>query len=196
MPIIRRVVYAKLRGELEDQLRESNLARQRQGLPPEKPPSRTLYVETLEGHELVTHPVFQVAPLNDAFRDRLARERDLTVRSIRLERHGAPEALILQLPARFLAAWRGLPVPRRFEDSFTQICRVPPHWIDWIGMSRDRTWVWAGLPAPNPAKADVPALGLYVNLLCGLDETGAPPSTAPQGPIPDGDAEALSDLAP
>lgn len=195
MPIIRRVIYANLSYDLKGKLDERNLERRRQRLRPEKPPGRQLFVERLEGHALPWLPVFQVAPLAQHFREIIAKERDLLIKEVRLERDRDPEAIIIKLPQHFVKAWQGLQIPSQGEYSFTRLLQVPIYSSDWLGMSRDKTWVTSKLHDP-PELEDVRALSLYVNQLVGLDENGVPPRRPRQRPIPDDDAEALGDLAP
>jgi hypothetical protein len=195
MPIRRRVVPVYLSFAQEELLDRRNLARRRRGLPSEQPPRRQLFVEQLEGHTLLFLPVFQTAPLNRTFREIIARERDLPIKTVRLERGLDPEAVIIKPPLRLLKAWRGLLIPDRRENSFTQTHHLPVFDDRWIGMTRDRTWVDNGPLGPSQLE-DVGALSLYVNQLVGLDENGAPPRRPRQGPIPDDDAAALENLVP
>jgi len=195
MPITRRVIYANLSYDLKWKLDERNLERRRERLRPERPPGRQLFVEMLEGHALPWLPVFQVAPLAPHFREIIAKERDLLIKEVRLERDRDPEAIIIKLPQRFVKAWQGLQIPSRSEHSFTRRCHVPTYSSDWLGLSRDRIWVTSKLHDP-PELEDVRALSLYVNQLAGLDENGVRPRQPRQRPIPDHDAEALGDLAP
>lgn len=152
-------------------------------------------MEQLPGHTLPWLPVFQIAPLSAAFREAIAKERDLLIKTIRLERDREPEAVIIRTSQEFLDAWPGLPIPDCPENSFTREHHLTDFYEDWIGMTRSRTWVDPGSLGP-PALDDVGILSLYVNQLVGLDENGARPRRPRQGPIPDEDEKALSDLAP
>lgn len=195
MPIRRRVVYADLSFDLGRKLSDRNQGRVRRGLVPEKPPKREMFVELLEEQALVTHPIYQIAPLSATFREVIAKQRAMIIQNIRMYRGGEPEALILQPQPSFFDAWRGLSIPDRNECSFTRLSSVPGIYTAWIGMSRNWTWVSSRNPEQRE-KADVPGLALYVNLLEGLDENGAPLRQSRQGPIPGEDVEALNTLAP
>lgn len=140
-------------------------------------------------------PCSRLPPLNPNFREIIAGERDLPIKTVRLERDRDLEAVIIRPPLRLLKAWRNLPIPDRRENSFTQTHHLPDFDDRWIGMTRDRTWVDNGPLGPSQLE-DVGALSLYVNQLVGLDENGAPPRRPRQGPIPDYDAEALEVLVP
>lgn len=157
-----------------------------------KVPRLVLWVDTFRGQglDLLYHPVFRAAPLNDVFRERTSRLIDVHYKSVRLGRHDAPEAIILQLPDSFLRSWCGLAITSQREAAFTKLAHVAFGLNPWIGLLENKVWV------SHDGRGDTGILGLYVNLLSGLDENGRKPRTPRQGTIPDDDEQVLGALAP
>ncbi|GMA74805.1 hypothetical protein [Methylorubrum aminovorans] len=131
---------------------------------------------------LATHPVFQLAPLNDSIRAQmlLPDRQKRILKEVRFAREGAIEALIWSpcywnREERFLLVdpLEALYDPYRPQD-FNN--RFSPY-DHWIGMTRDRVWRTGG------GARDHIVLGAYVHLLERLDLHGNPLPVELQGPI-------------
>ncbi|MFC6790643.1 hypothetical protein ACFQE0_14105 [Methylobacterium komagatae] len=157
-------------------------------------PTKTMWTTTLPDGAavLIGHPIFQLAPLGNV-REQMLTVEPRILKEVRLDRDGPVEALIWTAPFWVREETYALAdsADAVHDPYHPDVPRTDfgPYW-HWIGMTRDRVWKDCG------GDRDHLVLGSYLHLLEGLDPAGDRILPDPAGELPEGDEEALGDLAP